>query len=209
MSRVFHNGLTKIILLTIIFAFYLNQGLSFGIPNNKMFEIEFVGYSNKGFIPGPCPPGILCTYDYMGWWNIVLGIKYLGDSSITVTNIQVIQTLHVSGSYWNKSNSNQIISQNITISSGETYYFLAEGIYTLSVGDGIVFPLHVRITDADENIYWLYQDPPESHNAVTDTEYLSMLPFISQQGAPSGINFLFLFSLFIVVKMKRRKKKDS
>jgi hypothetical protein len=195
----------KILFLIALLGFCFNPNSSFGIPLNIVFEIKVVGYVNQGMIPGPCPPNVQCTYDYQGWYDMALGLAYEGDSSITIIDVQVIQTLNVMGSYWNKSNHNQIILQNITLNKGETFYFLAEGIRTLYDGPNGVqfFPLYVKITDIGEHVYWIYKAPLESHSQVTNPQFLSSLPFISRPGIISASFFLFLISLICVVIIRR------
>jgi hypothetical protein len=205
MSRTSKSGVLKIILLMSILGFWFNTRISFGIPDSDIFELQVVGYSNGGLFAGPCPPNTTCTYDAPGWRDMTLGLTYLGESSFTVTNIQVIQTLNFMGSYWNVSNSNQIISQNISLSKGNTFFFLAKGTYTFfDQGSAFSFPLYVKITDMNDNIYWVYLDSPKTLIELTDNQYLSNLPFISRSGLSPMISFLFLVTILLVYGLKRK-----
>ncbi len=76
---------------TLLFGLLLLSSLSLNVKSDSaILDLKIVGATSRGiFIPGPCPPGVQCTYDSQGASGIVFRITYQGKNQCNVSDILI------------------------------------------------------------------------------------------------------------------------
>ena len=142
----------------------------------ELFTLQLIGcYNYAGLIPGPCPPGVHCTYDTHGYNHLVFRVTYWGEQPINISQITIGQTLHFSGQHWNRSAWDLIQVPARPLNQGDLYYFKARGLYAF-IDMGITFtqgPFYAKIQTTNNTIHWItLTELPETVRELTETDLL-------------------------------------
>lgn len=169
-----------------------------------------MGCSNYAFIPGPCPPGVQCTYDSQGYDELVFELKYTGNENVNITRIEIWQTLETYRT-WNITTGKEIVIPSAQLSQGDKYYFKAEGLYAF-IKSGITYtqgPFYVKITISNNSESWFVIDNeslPETVQVLTETDFLLSNPI----SRTTGWNFLIgMFVSIGTIYVVRRRMNSS
>lgn len=195
--RRIHEGLVIGLILLSILVFWENApaSLSFRDSEGGFFTLEVLGYSGEdGFIAGPCPPEVDCTYECGGYIEMWFRLAYHGDEPINITQIVLWQTLSIQGYRWEAKSWNTIELPTESLHTGDTYSFWTRGIYTFtSCFSDDHGPFMAEITNSNNVVYEVVAETPTSIPRYTPSEK-TLFPLLS-----------FIISIGVLIINRRTK----
>ncbi len=180
-----------IILLGLIIV---NNSLSLSLhTNNIILDLEIVGATSPGiFIPGPCPPGVQCTYDSAGALGIIFRLTYYGESQCNVSDILLWHVVYG----FNFTGPLKIPPPTFLLLSYSSYEFIVKKPFVYGV------PINIRIQTLQQGDfnYALTINPSISH--ITD--WNPIFPTSSNTGITFSPIFFGLILIAIIIHRRIR-----
>ncbi len=150
---------TKIIILLFCLTI-VQTSLSLSVHSEQtILDLKIVGATSIGvFIPGPCPPGVQCTYDSQGVFGVVFRVTYQGESTCNISDIYLWQK--VMGFYFTGP-------LNV---SPPTYILNTDMRYEFIVKKNFVYgdPINVRIQTLKQGEFFYELTVASSISRITD-----------------------------------------
>lgn len=177
-SVVFLQALSKYLVIILVVSVITSKDIrsSQNIATIETFTIEILGCSNWiDFIPGPCPPGVSqCGYDTQGYDEMNFNLTYFGSFSINISQISVWQKLRFIGISWNHSAYYPIPVPNVSLKTGDSYYYTVRDIYTFYDAVNLYphGPFYTQIMDDKNNTFWVRTVAPDDITVFNNTELL-------------------------------------
>ncbi|MHA1973427.1 MAG: hypothetical protein ACTSW1_10565 [Candidatus Hodarchaeales archaeon] len=182
--------ITKVFTL-LLCLIIVHKSLSLSIHSEDVIlDLKILGATSPGvFIPGPCPPGVQCTYDSAGALGIVFRLTYHGESQCNVSDILLWHTVRG----FNFTGPINISPPAFLLLTDTSYEFIVKKPFVYGA------PIDIRIQTLQQGDFYYKLTVNSSISHITDWN-----PILPTSGN-TGITFSpIIFGILLIVIFVRR-----